>query len=92
MYSGKSSAGEREIVLAKTVCKELIKNLVDQGRTPCVDNFYTSNDLARYCQEKKTHLVGTLRANKKHIPKEVLNAKLKRGEMVAREDQDGVVI
>ena len=92
MYSGKSSAGEREIVLAKTVCKELIKNLVDQGRTLYVDNFYTSNDLARYCQEKKTHLVGTLRANKKHIPKEVLNAKLKRGEMVAREDQDGVVI
>ena len=78
VYSGKSSAGEREIVLAKTVCKELMKDLVDQGRTLYVDNFYTSYDLAQYCQEKKTHLVGTLRANKKHIPKEMLNAKLKR--------------
>ena len=37
-------------------------------------------------------IYGTLRANKKHIPKEVLNAKLKRGEMVAKKDQDGVVI
>ena len=92
VYSGKSSAGEREIVLAKTVCKELMKDLVDQGRTLYVDNFYTSYDLAQYCQEKKTNLVGTLRANKKHIPEEVLNAKLKRGEMVAKEDQDGVVI
>ena len=92
VYSGKSSTGEREIGLAKTVCKELMKDLVDQGRTLYVDNFYTSYDLAQYCQEKKTHLVGTLRANKKHIPKEVLNTKLKRGEMVAKEDQDGVVI
>ena len=53
VYSGKSSAGEREIVLAKTVCKELMKDLVDQGRTLHVDNFYTSYDLAQYCQEKK---------------------------------------
>ena len=41
---------------------------------------------------KKTHLVGTLRANKKYIPKEVLNTKLKKGKMVAKEDQDGAVI
>ena len=86
VYSVKSSTGEHEIGLAKTVCKELMKDLVDQGRTLYVDNFYTSYDLTQYCQEKKTHLVGTLRANKKYIPKEVLNAKLKRGEMVAKED------
>ena len=43
-------------------------------------------------KKKKTHLVGTLRANKKDILKEVLNAKLKRGKIVAKEDQDGVVI
>ena len=53
VYSGKSSAGEREIGLAKTVCKELMKDLVDQGRTLYVDNFYSSYDLAQYCQEKK---------------------------------------
>ena len=86
VYSGKSSAGEREIGLSKTVCKELIKGLVDQRRTLYVDNFYTSYDLAQYCQEKKTYLVGILRANKKHMPKEVLNAQLKRGEVVAKED------
>ena len=69
-----------------------MKDLVGQGRKLYVDNFYTSYDLAQYCQEKKTHLV--FRANEKHIPKEVLNAKLKkkRGGVVAKEDQDGVVI
>ena len=84
MYSGKSSAGERKIGLAKTVCKELMKDLVDQGRTLYVDNFYTSYDLAQYCQEKKIYLVGTLRASKKHKPKEVLNAKLKRGRWLLK--------
>ena len=78
VYSGKSSAGKREIGLSKTVYKELMKDLVDQGRTLYVDNFYTSYNLVQYCQEKKTYLVGTLRANKNHMPKEVLNAKLKR--------------
>ena len=79
VYSKKSSTAESETGLAKTVCKELMKDLVDRERTLYVDNFYTCYDLAQYCQEKKTHLFGTLRANKRHIPKEVLNAKLKRG-------------
>ena len=92
VYSGKSQTGEREIGLAKNVCIELMKDLIGQGRTLYVDNFYTSYELANYCLQKQTHLVGTLRANKKHIPKEVLQAKLKRGEMVAKEDQQGVVI
>ena len=92
VYSGKSQTREREIGLAKNVCIELKKDLIGQGRTLYVDNFYTSYELANYCLQKQTHLVGALRANKKHIPKEVLQAKLKRSEMVAKEDQQGVVI
>ena len=92
VYSGKSQTGEREIGLAKNVCIELKKDLIGQGRTLYVDNFYTSYELANYCLQKQTRLVGALRANKKHIPKEVLQAKLKRSEMIAKEDQQGVVI
>ena len=40
---------------------------------------------------RKISSCGTLRANKKHIPKKVLNAKF-GGEVVAKEDQGGVVI
>ena len=72
VYSSKSQTGEREIGLAKNVCIELMKDLIGQGRTLYVDNFYTSYELANYCLQKQTHLVGTLRANKKHIPKEVM--------------------
>ena len=55
-------------------------------------NFYTSYELALSLLENKTHLVGTLRANKKDIPKTVLEAKLKRGELISNEDKNGVVI
>ena len=92
VYSGKTQTGVREIGLARNVCIELMKDLIGQGRTLYVDNFYTSDELTNYCLRKPTHHVGTLCANKNHILKEVLQAKLKRGEMVAKEDQQGVVI
>lgn len=92
VYSGKSATGIREHGLAQNVCLELCQNLLDQGRTLTVDNFYTSYELAKDLLEKKTHLVGTIRANKKNIPKEVLNAKLKKGELISREDENGIVV
>lgn len=92
IYSGKSASGEREVGLAQNVCLQLCGELLNEGRTLYVDNFYTSYELARSMLDKQTHLVGTLRANKKHIPKEVLQAKIKKGEVISREDQNGIVI
>lgn len=92
MYSGKSAEGIRETGLAHNVCLQLAEKLFDQGRTLYIDNFYTSYELAISCLRRKTHVVGTLRHNKKSIPKDVLNCKLRRGEMVAKEDDNGIVI
>ncbi|XP_054747936.1 piggyBac transposable element-derived protein 4-like [Anastrepha obliqua] len=49
-------------------------------------------ELARSMLDQKTHVVGTLRANKKHFPKEVMIAPIKKGEVVAREDPNGIVV
>lgn len=92
IYSGKSSSGLKEVGLAKRVCEDLIIDLKGQGRTLYVDNFYTSYELARSMLDQKTHVVGTLRANKKHLPKEVMVAPIKKGEVVAREDPNGIVV
>ena len=92
IYAGKSATEQREIGLAQKVCLELAKDLLNEGRTLYVDNFYTSYKLAKSFLQKETHVVGTLKANKKNVPKEVLKAKLKRGEMIAKEDQDGIVV
>ena len=92
IYASKSATGQREIGLAQKVCLELAKDLLNEGRTLYVDNFYTSYKLAKSFLQKETHVVGTLRANKKDFPKEVLKAKHRRGEMIAKEDQDGIVV
>lgn len=86
IYSGKSSEGIRETGLAHNVCIKLAEKLFEKGRTLYVDNFYTSYELALTCLDRKTHLVGTLRHNKKSMPRDVLDCKLKKGEMIAKED------
>lgn len=92
IYSGKSLDGIREVGLAQKVCERLTSGLRNQGRTLYVDNFYTSYGLALFFLKEKTHVVGTLRANKKNMPKDVMDAKLKRGEVIAKEDSNGIVV
>ena len=43
-------------------------------------------------RERKNHVVGTVRAPKKNFPKDVMDAKLRRGEVVSRENDQGIVI
>ena len=56
-----------------------------------VDNFYTSYKLALCLLAKQIHVIGTLRA-KKGISKEVLDTKLRNGEVISQEDENGVVV
>lgn len=90
VYAGKSATGVHEIGLAKKVCLSLCQGLLYEGRTLYVDNFYTTYELARELLESHTHLIGTVRAKRKDFPKEVDSAKLKRGEIVSKEDQHGI--
>jgi len=43
-----------------------------------VDNWYTSVELAELLNRQQTHLVGTLRTNRKSNPKEVTPKKFKK--------------
>lgn len=47
------------------------------------DNYYTLVPLCRRLNKRKTHLIGTLRKNRKHLPKFVLSVKPKGGEAIA---------
>lgn len=96
VYTGKSpSTGddiEKTIGAAEKVCRDLGSNIYNEGRVLVVDNFYTSYELARFCLAHQTHLVGTVRANKKNLPREVLKPKLKKGAIIAKEEQHGIVV
>lgn len=77
--------------VATKVVLELLGGSLDKGVTLYTDNWYTSIELAKKLKNRRTHLVGTLRRNRKGLPKVVTSAKLRKGEIVGRE-KDGVVI
>lgn len=78
VYAGKSELGERETGLEKNVCMELSELLLNEGRNLYIDNFDTSYELAQCLLEEERHTLGSLRANKRGVPIDVLEAKLKR--------------
>lgn len=51
---------------------------MDAGRTVVCNNFYTIVKLANKLLNRKTHLVGTLRSNRRENPKEVITKKQKK--------------
>nr|CAI5863377.1 unnamed protein product [Callosobruchus analis] len=78
--------------VASRVVLELMEPLLDCGRLLVTDNFYTSVSLAHALLDRKTHLIGTLRKNRKYNPKPVTDAKLEKGAMIARESNTHVVV
>ena len=90
VYAGKEDRQYEDV--ATSVVMQLMDGYLDAGRTLCTDNFYTSVPLARELLKRKTHLVGTVRTNRKMLPADVTGAKLKVGETVARQSSDGIVI
>nr|CAH7757264.1 unnamed protein product [Callosobruchus chinensis] len=71
IYSGKSQDGKTQTGLGERVVMYLCEGLLGEGRTLYTDNFYTSITLAQTLLNRNTHLVGTLRKNRKNLPKSV---------------------
>lgn len=70
---------------------ELADDYVGKGRTIVTASYYTSVLLAKQLLEKKTHLLGTLRKNRRHLPP-IIQSKIKKGEIVGKESSDGIVV
>nr|CAI5837029.1 unnamed protein product [Callosobruchus analis] len=77
---------------SSNVVMSLLDGLVDQGRTLYTDNYYTSVSLAHKLIDRKTHLVGTVRANRKLNCTEVVRRKIKKNEVFASQSNTGVVM
>lgn len=89
IYAGKNQVDGKG--LACKVVLNLCQMYLYANRTITTDNFYTSLPLAYELLKNKTHLTGTLRSNRVKIPG-VTDAKLKRGEIVGKENAEGIVI
>lgn len=68
-YLGKDETRESSIPLSEFVVLKLIEPFTCSVRNVTTDNFFTSLSLASKLLEKRTTLVGTVRANKKKLPK-----------------------
>ncbi|CAH2006536.1 unnamed protein product [Acanthoscelides obtectus] len=90
VYCGKEKDAGASV--PTNIVLSLAENLLDSGRTIVTDNYYTSLDLANKLLDRQTHLIGTLRSNRRGNPKEVTQKKLQRGEIVARENERGICV
>ena len=67
---------------SKIVCT-LAERLLKQGYLITMDNYYSSPELFDFLNEMETDAVGTVRSNRKGLPKEVVEKKMKKGEVAA---------
>lgn len=92
IYSGRNEQAPQGKRHASLICMNLLQGLLDEGRILYADNFYTSIELATDLLSRQTFLVGTIRSNSKGLPDEVMKKKLKKGEVMAQENEKGIKI
>ncbi|KAI4482020.1 hypothetical protein M0804_009039 [Polistes exclamans] len=90
VYTGKTL--EKEKTTPTNIVISLCEDLFYKGHTLYTDNWYTSLELAEKLISKNTHLVGTLRTNRRGNSHQVLLTKLKRGQIIAKENNHGITI
>ncbi|XGW19881.1 hypothetical protein V3C99_003598 [Haemonchus contortus] len=90
VYAGKLP--NRTCPVAEHVVMQLMQPYLQSGRILTGDNFYSSIPLARKLLEHDVYYLGTIRKNRIGIPAEVKTKKLKKGEVIARQDEYGVTV
>ena len=88
----RAGEGTPPLSIVESLIVRFIKNHLDVEVTLFADNFYTFNYLTEYLLQHKTYQCGTVRVNRKNLPKTVLKAKMKRGEIKAPERDKGVKV
>ncbi|XP_008186742.1 uncharacterized protein LOC100575832 [Acyrthosiphon pisum] len=90
VYTGREA--EPGVEVSTKIVMEMSEEYLDFGRTLYTDNWYISINLAHKLLSRSTNLVGTLIANRKHNPQDVVKHKLKKGEIVAQKSNTGIFI
>lgn len=92
IYSGSNDTEVGGKGHVTNVVKKLLEGKLGVGHSIYMDNYYNSVELAQYLLNNNTYCTGTLRANWKNNPQEVIKKKLNKGEMIQRFTQEGTCI
>lgn len=57
-----------------------------------IDNYYRSYELAISYLNHKADVVETLRNNKKFLPKDIFHCKLRKEEIISKEESNGITV
>lgn len=82
IYQGNDPQQQQEGKKTEKIVLRLMDPYLDKGHHLFMDNFYNSVSLSSLLLSRNTHTTGTLRSNRKNNPKDVVSAKLKRGEFI----------
>lgn len=80
IYVGTDKIPGTDIPASESVVLEVAQPILKKGYTLYMDNWYSSPQLFLKLLEQDTNVVGTVRKNRKHMPKELASLKLKKGE------------
>ncbi|GFS32428.1 piggyBac transposable element-derived protein 4 [Trichonephila inaurata madagascariensis] len=86
IYVGKGtdvSEENKECSFFTQVVLALSKPLLNKGYCLTMDNYYNSPELKEMLLKSKTDFFGTLRPNRKDLPKQLKTEKLKKGDLLA---------
>lgn len=72
-----------KLPVSEVVVQNLMEPFVNKGHVLHLDNWYSSPLLYKALLEKDTHVIGTVRANRKEMPKQFMKVKLKKGDAIA---------
>lgn len=78
IYCGQDD--HQNMLASEAIVLELSRDLLNQGYTIYMDNWYSSPNLFSVLLQSNTYAVGTVRKHRKNMPKILLSKKLKKGE------------
>ncbi len=88
IYQGSDPQKPQEGKKTEKIVLRLMNPYLDRGHHLFMDNFYNSVSLSTLLLTRNTHTTGTLRSNRKNNPKDVVSAKLKRGQYIWKRSGD----
>lgn len=84
VYQGKSEGSSGKI---NNIVLRLLEPYLNKGHHIFMDNFYNNVDLSKTLLSYRTHTTGTLRANRKNNPKDIVTKKLSKGKHIWKRNQ-----
>lgn len=84
IYTGQDKNKNADTSASESVTMFMCTPISGYGHTLFLDNWYSSPSLFAKLQSIKTNAIGTVRCNRKNMPKELAAAKLKRSDVISR--------